>query len=371
MFWLKKRKLNVLVVGDKGQLGSHLKKLLQDDSRREKSLFAVVAGVDLPEVDISRPYPLEKWLNRDVTNPPIKFHLVINCAAATDTTKIETDQEARNASYRANVLGPKGIAEDCARYGAKLIHISTDYVFSENSMVEIVPGVSKIDEFPVNLYGLHKLLGEKMIEIAFSKKPKNYMILRTSWLYGNSEASFPVKFLKSCLGKKEVHVVDDCFGRPTSVQFLARFIISAIKNGGYGKMDAQSSLDPMSRFDFAKWILEKWRKHARKIVSGELNALTMDDVVLMPCKSTEFKTLVQHPKMMPTTTGTLSPSITTSDMTIDHMKLETIVEETRVESLPLEMYTQWLEEFGGYQMLEKSLKDFKKSLKSSSSEIAS
>ena len=56
MWWLNRnKKLNVLVVGDKGQLGSYLKKLLQDDSRLEKSMFGVVAGVDLPEVDISKP----------------------------------------------------------------------------------------------------------------------------------------------------------------------------------------------------------------------------------------------------------------------------------------------------------------------------
>lgn len=363
MLWLNKnKKLNVLVVGDKGQLGSYLKKLLQDDSRREKSLFGVIAGVDLPEVDISKPYPLENWLNRSVVNPPIKFHLVINCAAATDTTKIESDQMARDASYRANVLGPKSIAEACAWYGAKLVHISTDYVFSENSKSEIIPSISKIVEFPVNVYGLHKLLGEKMIELAFAKKPKNYMILRTSWLYGNSEASFPVKFLKSCLEKREVHVVDDCFGRPTSVQYLARFIASAIKHGAYGKLDAQSTLDPMSRFDFSKWILEKWREHVGKIDSSEPNELAMDDVVLLPCKSTEFKTNVQHPKMMPTSSGASIPSTTTPDMAIDRVKFESIVEGTGVESLPLEMYTQWLAEFGGYQMLEKSLREFKKSL---------
>lgn len=270
---------------------------------------------------------------------------------------------ARDASYRANVIGPKSIAEACAWHGAKLVHISTDYVFSEFSETSIAPGINKIVEFPVNIYGLHKLLGEKMIEIAFAKKPKDYMILRTSWLYGNSETSFPVKFLKSCIEKKEVHVVDDCFGRPTSVQYLARFIASAIKHGAYGKLDAQSALDPMSRFDFAKWILEKWREHIGKIDSSEPNNLAMDDVVLLPCKSTEFKTEVQHPRKMPTS-RIHTPSMTTSDIAIDGCKLEKIVEGTGVESLPLEMYTQWLNEFGGYQMLEKTLKEFKKNLNS-------
>ena len=339
-----------------------MKKLLQDDSRREKSLFGIVAGVDLPEVDISKPYPLERWLNRSVVNPPIKFHWVVNCAAATDTTKIETNKMARDASYRANVIGPKSIAEACAWHGAKLVHISTDYVFSEFSKTSIAPGINRIVEFPVNIYGLHKLLGEKMVETAFAKKPKDYMILRTSWLYGNSEASFPVKFLKSCLEKKEVHVVDDCFGRPTSVQYLARFIASAIKHEAYGKLDAQSTLDPMSRFDFAKLILEKWKEYAGRFDSSEPNELAMDDVVLLPCKSSEFKTEVQHPREMPISSDSCLPSTTTPDMSIDKLKLKRIVKGTGVESLPDEMYTQWLNDFGGFYMLEKILKEYKKSV---------
>ena len=103
-----------------------------------------------------------------------------------------------------------------------MIHISTDYVFSEKS------GDVPDDEFPVNEYGLHKLLGEKMIESIFGACSPNVMILRTSWLYGNSLISFPMKFLKNCINTsqssdssdsivKNVEVVDDCFGRPTSV----------------------------------------------------------------------------------------------------------------------------------------------------------
>lgn len=108
------RKLNVLVVGANGQLGSCLKQLLQDDSRRRDSLFGVVSGVDLPDVDISKAYPLEPWLDRSVADPPIRYHWVVNCAAITDTTKIETDKATSDLSYRVNVLGPKNIAEACA-----------------------------------------------------------------------------------------------------------------------------------------------------------------------------------------------------------------------------------------------------------------
>mgnify|MGYP001773250002 CR=1 FL=1 len=66
--------------------------------------------------------------------------------------------------------------------------------------------------------------------------------------------------------------------------------------------------------------------------------------------------------MMPTSSGAQIPSTTTPDMAIDRVKFKSIVEGTDVESLPLEMYTQWLTEFGGYKMLEKSLKKYKNSI---------
>lgn len=64
--------------------------------------------------------------------------------------------------------------------------------------------------------------------------------------------------------------------------------------------------------------------------------------------------------MMPISSNPTIPSITTSDMSIDRVKLKSIIEGTGVESLPFKMYTQWLNEFGGYQMLEKSLREFRK-----------
>lgn len=183
-------------------------------------------------------------------HPNVKFHYVINCAAITDTTKIELDQSTRDLSYKVNVLGPKHLAEVCLASRSKLIHISTDYVFSELSKSN--------EEFPINEYGIHKLLGEKMVECTFGSRSQDFMILRTSWLYGGSSSSFPIKLLKNCikasrLESKQVKVVDDCYGRPTSVQYLSKFIIVAIKHQAYGKIDAQASY-AITRHEFADTV---------------------------------------------------------------------------------------------------------------------
>lgn len=87
----------------------------------------------------------------------------------------------------------------------------------------------------------------------------------------------------------------------------------------------------------------------------------MDDVVLTPCKSSDFKIPIRHPKEMPYLSGRIST--TTPEQAISEPEYQAIVNETRAGSLPDEMYVQWLEQFGGYEMLERSLKEFKKSRK--------
>lgn len=331
-----KKKLNVLVVGDHGQLGSLLKKTLQEDAAYEGSRFNIIVGLGHNDVDISMPYPLDAWLNRSTMNPPVKFDYVVNCAAATDTTGIECDFDKRNDSYRANVLGPRNIAEACAYHKVKMIHISTDYVFSEMSPIF----GSKVYEFPVNTYGLHKLLGEKMVESAFARSPKNFLILRTSWLYGNSESSFPVKFLKNCFAKDEVEVVDDCFGRPTSVQYLVKYIIACMEVGAFGTFDAQAVSAPCSRFFFAEHILKRWNDYARcHSLSGMKN---LASVKLKPVKSSSFKTVIHHPLQIPTCHW----------MTTGKFKEEKILERITMQKQSCSMYDEWFFDLGGAETLK-------------------
>ena len=135
-------------------------------------------------------------------------------------------------------LVQKHLAETCFYNKIKLIHISTDYVFSEysNNSSSINP-----EPFPVNQYGLQKLLAEKFIETAYSKWPKGYLIARSSWMFGNSKRSFVEKLLSNIAKRyarctydehedqsMSIDVVYDCFGKPTPVKFITNFIENSI-----------------------------------------------------------------------------------------------------------------------------------------------
>ena len=362
-----RKKINVLVVGCNGQLGSWILKSFTEDAMKASSPFNIIVGCDLPEVDISKRYCLDEYLNQSVVAPPIKFHWVINCAAITDTTKIEVDKKTRDLSYAVNVLGPKHIARSCAYHKSKMIHISTDYVFSEKSMPadEIdLPIKHGIEEFPRNMYGLHKLLGEREVELAFKDHPEDFMILRTSWLYGNSLSSFPVKFLKNCLaakrsGKMEVEVVDDCFGRPTSVQYLAKFIREAIVFGLHGTIDAQSPSHPISRFDFATKVLELWNfytSHYEPVVPEEFD---LSGIKAKACKTDDLPEMaraIDHPKDMPVFSRSDSISTTTPLFATTRERLKEVLNQVYSADVTWEeIYSKWLNTEGGYKFLENAL----------------
>ena len=362
-----KKKLNILVVGCKGQLGSWLLKSFSEDAMKASSPFNVVVGCDLPEVDISKRYCLDEYLNQSVVAPPIKFHWVINCAAVTNTTAIEVDRNTRDLSYAVNVLGPKHIASSCAYHKSKMIHISTDYVFSEKSvpMDEVgSPIKTGIEEFPRSMYGLHKLLGEREVQLAFKDHPEDFMILRTSWLYGNSESSFPVKFLKNCLaakksGKTEVEVVDDCFGRPTSVQYLTKFIRAAIVTGLGGVVDAQAPSDPISRLDFATKVLDSWNFYAGHFEPTIPENLDLTGVAIKACKTSDLPEAAQavdHPKDMPIFSRTSEISTTTPLFAMTRERLKEMLNQVYSCSVTWEeIYSKWLSDEGGYKLLENAL----------------
>jgi len=247
------RKKNVLVVGCNGMLGSHVLKRFVENAKWRISSFNIVSSVDMNELDISDELKVKEFFSAH-DDFKIKYDVVINCAAITDTTACE--KEKADLSYKVNALGPLFLAKECSKRNIHLVHVSTDYVFSEHSF-----DVNGSHEFPVNMYGMHKLIGEKNIECAYGKN-KNWTILRTSWLYGpNFPKTFIHKFLKNCKKAVDdntfaVNVTDDNFGKPTSCQMLCQFIYVSIIKKLHGKMDAQYLGDVMSRAEFANEILK-------------------------------------------------------------------------------------------------------------------
>lgn len=274
--------MTVLVVG-RGSLGTTLVERLDRRVSDDKSSISKVLSVSHSELDISDKAAIDNYFHGID-----EVDVVVNCAAFTDTKAAET--EGYDKSVLSNVVGVKNLQWQCLLNDAHLIHISTDYVYSENSVTDEtevsengIPVFSLRDrEFPVNAYGCHKLLGEE------SLNPKYSTAIRVGWLYGENSngRSFVDKIVKSAEnatkdGRASISVVDDVFGIPTSTDFVADAIIAMIESGDmcHGVMNLVPKGLPTSRFEFAKAIVE---------------GLGLG-VGVVPCKSSDFKSPIRYP----------------------------------------------------------------------------
>lgn len=282
------QKKNVLIVGCKGMLGAYVREQFSKDAMRKDSIFNIVAGVDLPEVDIRSYVSVEGYLK-----DAIDFDVIVNCAACTDTTACE-DQSHRTVAYAVNAVGAKNLAKACSEHCIKLIHVSTDYVWSEHSYDF---DADEAIEFPVNGYGMQKLMGEKLIQDELAKT--QYAILRTSWLYWQcNKPTFIHKLLLNCkkvAGQENaaVKATSDNFGKPTSAASACCFIREVIKNDACGIMDMQYLGTPMSRHEFAVHVLNAWKNATGTMMDVKVDAALSDD---LPSK-------IQHPKMIKNAEG--------------------------------------------------------------------
>lgn len=257
---------NVLVTGAKGQLGSFLVRELS------KETAGIVFGIDIDDVDLTHSSLVDTYMSQECFKG---LDVVIHCAAATNTTAIE---QSPSDYYAANVLGTKNLVRWCADHGKMFIFISTDYVLSELSPV--VDG--ELQEFPVNQYGLQKLLAEREVMLAYKDNPSLCAILRSSWMYGNSDHSFIEKFLKAVASGFAANakssqpsyiythsVVDDAYGCPTHVKMLKSMIADIIKTGKSGIHECFSRTLQMNRHEWASIIWKCFAEEMRKFMPAE------------------------------------------------------------------------------------------------------
>lgn len=205
----------ILITGCNGQLGRALNQRFAGREDLE------LVNTDVEQLDIT---DIEKVLEMVEREKP---YAIINCAAHTGVDACETQVEL---AYRINAIGPRNLSIAATRVGAKMIQISTDYIFSGD-------GDAHLTEFdapgPKGVYGKSKLAGENFVK-EFSKE---YFILRTAWLYGDGK-----NFVKTMLRLSEtndtVRVVGDQFGSPTSAKELARAIDYLLLTDNYGTFHA-------------------------------------------------------------------------------------------------------------------------------------
>lgn len=205
--------MKILVTGVAGQLG-------YDVMRELKKRGIETIGVDRSDFDITDIEATEKFILS------VYPDAVIHCAAYTAVDAAEDNVEL---CRKVNVNGTENIARACAKIKAKMLYISTDYVFSGSGDI---PYDINAEKAPQNVYGQSKLDGELVVQ----KYLQNYFIVRISWAFGKNGNNFVKTMLR--LGKEKekekLSVVSDQIGSPTYTFDLARLLVDMIRTDKYG-----------------------------------------------------------------------------------------------------------------------------------------
>lgn len=230
----------ILVIGCKGQLGSKIKD--------NQAMIANVAFnfIDIDTLDISNADAVDKYFNANSCD------LVINCAAYTAVEKAEDDIDNANL---ANAIAPQNLAVCAVKYGFKLIHVSTDYVFDG---LANTPYDEEASTNPLSVYGSTKLAGEKNIFAANC----DAVIVRTAWLYSEYGNNYVKTMLRLGSEGKIKGVVYDQVGSPTYAGDLAKALITIAdfyfnKNLWYSGIYHFTNRGLCSWYDFTMHIFGK------------------------------------------------------------------------------------------------------------------
>jgi dTDP-4-dehydrorhamnose reductase len=197
--------MKLLIVGHLGQVGVELQRALAP--------LGELSLADKETVDLAQPSTIIELLHR--TRP----NVVVNAAAYTAVDRAESEPELAHA---INGIAPRILAEEAVRWGALLIHYSTDYVFDGSKPS---PWIESDLPNPINVYGESKLAGEKAIAAIGGR----YYVFRTSWIYARHGHNFVRTILRLAFERDELRIVDDQIGAPTSARTLAEFTALAIR----------------------------------------------------------------------------------------------------------------------------------------------
>jgi dTDP-4-dehydrorhamnose reductase len=222
--------VHILILGWSGQLGRALLDIYQA-RHVQLTLWA------LPEFDFTTPAVADQVA-------ALGPDLVINAAAWTD---VDGAQENPDLAYAANALGPKYVAEGCARCGAPLVQVSTNEVFPG------LPGQFYREYDPPaagTVYARSKLAGER----AVTQMHDRVYIVRVAWLFGQGPNNFPLKILAAADRLGALRVVDDEFGNPTYARDAATAIVRLTETGRYGIYHLVNA-GYTSRYEFARQVL--------------------------------------------------------------------------------------------------------------------
>jgi dTDP-4-dehydrorhamnose reductase len=226
----------IVITGAGGQLGGVL---AAQAARRDHDVLALTSA----QWDITDPKAAERIVQRG--------DVVINCAAYTNVDAAESDETTAHA---VNATGPQHIARACARAGAQLIHVSTDYVFGGDAAAPLRPYEPSDDTAPLGVYGRTKLAGE----VAVLEALPQAIVVRTAWVYtGGIGKDFVAVMQRLAASDGPVDVVDDQSGSPTYVADLAGALLQVAGGGVSGPILHAANEGAISRFEQARAVFEE------------------------------------------------------------------------------------------------------------------
>ncbi|MDD4832896.1 MAG: dTDP-4-dehydrorhamnose reductase [Clostridia bacterium] len=260
--------MKILIVGCYGQLGRELTEILNSGMADigkidDRYIGAEVTGADIDTLDVTSEFSLNNYFEN------LRPDIVFNCSAYTNVDKAEEDEKT---AYAVNATGCLNLAKACNSCGAKLVSVSTDYVFDGE---KTTPYVETDTPNPKTVYGLTKLQGE----IFIAQNLKEHFIVRTAWLYGKQGKNFVRTMLRLGKERDSVTVVNDQYGCPTYANDLAYHMLKIALTEHYGIYHCVNN-GVCSWYDFAKEIMYK----------AKLNC------VVKPITSEEYGAKVKRPR---------------------------------------------------------------------------
>lgn len=249
------------LVGARGMLATDLALMLGDCGELIRR--------DLPKLDITNIECLRKDIKTAAPN------IVINCAAYTAVDKAEAEEPL---CYAVNALGAGNLATVCKEMDIRLVHISTDFVFDGETYR---PHIEEDSTAPISVYGKTKLAGENLIK----QKMDDYLIIRTSWLYGRHGNNFVKTISRLAAERESLGIVYDQIGTPTYTKDLAQAIINLIS------IKAESGI-----YHFSNEGLCSWYDFAHEIIAAlQSRGETLELKKLNPILSKEYPTAAARP----------------------------------------------------------------------------
>lgn len=257
--------MKILLTGANGQLGSELRRCLARGKTEigplpEKLLRATVIATDVDTLDITNRYEVASFVRHHQPDA------IISCAAYTNVDGCETNREA---AFKVNALGARNLAMAAEEIGAKLVHISTDYVFKGDAAAPVAEYEATC---PQSVYGKTKRMGEEYVQQFCSR----YFILRTAWLYGYAGNNFVKTMLRAGAKFGKLEVVNDQLGNPTNAADLAHHILKLLVTKEYGVYHCTGK-GVCSWYDFA----------------AEIMRLSGVSATVSPCTTAEYQ--AKHP----------------------------------------------------------------------------